>query len=64
MPHPFSPDDFPIDEEVEFTPTKVFYLRGVIHFKKTAKIIDLSGRLRQPFITTKSVIPGFRTLDY
>lgn len=49
MPHPFSPEDFPINEDVEFRPTNVFYLKGVIHFKKTACIIDLSGRLRQPF---------------
>jgi hypothetical protein len=49
MPHPFSPEDFPINEDVEFTPTQVFYLKGAIHFKNTAKIIDLSGQLRQPF---------------
>ncbi|KAI1382134.1 hypothetical protein F4677DRAFT_400986 [Hypoxylon crocopeplum] len=49
MPHPFSPEDFPINEDIVLQPTKVFYLKGCIHFKTTAKILDLSGRVRQPF---------------
>ena len=49
MPHPFSPQDFPINEGFALKATKVFYLRQAIHFKQTAKILDLTGQLRQPF---------------
>lgn len=49
MPHPFSPEDFPINEGFKLKPTKVFYLRKTIHFKTTAKIMELTGQLRQPF---------------
>ena len=49
MPHPFSPEDFPINEGFGLKATKVFYLRQAIHFKQTAKILELTGQLRQPF---------------
>ncbi|OTA81558.1 hypothetical protein M434DRAFT_207618 [Hypoxylon sp. CO27-5] len=49
MGHPFHPDDFPINEDVVLNPTRVFYLKGCIHFKQTAQIIDLSGQIRAPF---------------
>ncbi|KAH8676280.1 hypothetical protein BX600DRAFT_454670 [Xylariales sp. PMI_506] len=49
MPHPFSPEDFPIDEDHVMNPTKVFFLKGTIHFKNEAKILDLSGRIRHRF---------------
>ncbi|XXG94603.1 hypothetical protein Hte_000860 [Hypoxylon texense] len=49
MPHPFDPQDFPLNEDVVLNPTQVFYLKGCVHFKTTAKILDLSGRVRQPF---------------
>ncbi|KAI2629789.1 hypothetical protein GGR54DRAFT_279200 [Hypoxylon sp. NC1633] len=49
MPHPFSPEDFPINEDVVLQPTKVFYLKGCVHFKTTASILDLSGHVRQPY---------------
>lgn len=47
--YPFHPDDFPVKEGVVLKPTKTFCLKGAIHFKTTAKIIDLTGHLRQPF---------------
>ncbi|KAI1333413.1 hypothetical protein F5Y16DRAFT_13235 [Xylariaceae sp. FL0255] len=47
MPHPFHPDDFPINKDVALEPTQVFYLKGAIHFKTDARILDLTGRLRQ-----------------
>ncbi|KAI0125976.1 hypothetical protein BJ170DRAFT_685220 [Xylariales sp. AK1849] len=49
MPHPFSPEDFPVDEDVYLEPTKVFYLKGTIHFKTDAGVLDLSGKISQPF---------------
>ncbi|KAI0528509.1 hypothetical protein GGR58DRAFT_296665 [Xylaria digitata] len=49
MPHPFHPQDFPVNQEVVLRPTQTFYLRGAIHFKKDAQIFDLTGRLRQPW---------------
>ncbi|KAI1866578.1 hypothetical protein JX265_007879 [Neoarthrinium moseri] len=49
MPHPFSPEDFPIDEDREFNPTKTFYLKGTIHFKNDASILDLTGKIRRHF---------------
>ncbi|EMR64874.1 hypothetical protein MGN70_005306 [Eutypa lata] len=49
MPHPFSPEDFPINQNFQLKATKVFYLRKTIHFKQKAKIIELTGQLRQPF---------------
>lgn len=49
MPHPFHPQDFPIDEDRVFQPNQVFYLKGAIHFKKTAQIMNLSGMVRQRF---------------
>jgi hypothetical protein len=49
MPHPFHPDDFPINQEVQLQPTQVFYLKKAIHFKTDAQIYDLTGRLRQPW---------------
>ncbi|KAI2614584.1 uncharacterized protein GGS25DRAFT_56920 [Hypoxylon fragiforme] len=49
MPHPFSPEDFPIKEDVVLQPTQIFYLKGCIHFKTTAQILDLSGLVQQPF---------------
>ncbi|KAI8632367.1 hypothetical protein F5Y19DRAFT_472395 [Xylariaceae sp. FL1651] len=49
MPHPFHPEDFPINTDVELRPTRTFYLKGAIHFKTNAQIYDLTGRLRQPW---------------
>ncbi|KAI0910568.1 hypothetical protein F4824DRAFT_494957 [Ustulina deusta] len=49
MPHPFHPQDFPINKDVVLRPTQTFYLKGAIHFKTNAQIFDLSGRLRQPW---------------
>ncbi|KAI0176233.1 hypothetical protein GGR52DRAFT_351053 [Hypoxylon sp. FL1284] len=49
MPHPFHPDDFPVNQDVVLNPTRVFYLKGCIHFKTSAKILDLTGAVRQPF---------------
>jgi len=49
MPHPFHPDDFPINQDVQLQPTQVFYLKKAIHFKTDAQIYDLTGRLRQPW---------------
>ncbi|KAF2963917.1 hypothetical protein GQX73_g9678 [Xylaria multiplex] len=49
MPHPFHPQDFPVNQEVVLRPTQTFYLRGAIHFKTDAQIFDLTGRLRQPW---------------
>ena len=49
MPHPFSPEDFPLNEGFPLKATRVFYLRQAIHFKQTAKILDLTGHMRQPF---------------
>ncbi|RYP70295.1 hypothetical protein DL769_005001 [Monosporascus sp. CRB-8-3] len=49
MPHPFSPQDFPINQEWALNATKVFYLRKAVHFKQTAKIVDLTGWLRHGF---------------
>ncbi|KAI1764787.1 hypothetical protein GGR53DRAFT_466032 [Hypoxylon sp. FL1150] len=49
MPHPFHPDDFPVNQDVVLNPNRVYYLKGCIHFKTTAKIINLSGHVRQPF---------------
>ncbi len=49
MPHPFSPEDFPIDRDFDLRVTKVFYLRQAIHFKQTAGIAELTGRLRRAF---------------
>ncbi|KAI1208864.1 uncharacterized protein F4807DRAFT_429778 [Annulohypoxylon truncatum] len=50
MGHPFHPDDFPLNTDVVLQPTRAFYLKGCIHFKATAQIIDLSGRLQSPFV--------------
>ncbi|KAI0898281.1 hypothetical protein F4806DRAFT_493941 [Annulohypoxylon nitens] len=50
MGHPFHPDDFPLNTSVVLQPTRAFYLKGCIHFKTTAQILDLSGRLQSPFI--------------
>ena len=47
--HPFSPEDFPVNQGFPLKATKVFYLRKAIHFKQTAKILELTGQLRQPF---------------
>ncbi|KAI0600174.1 hypothetical protein F4775DRAFT_590506 [Biscogniauxia sp. FL1348] len=47
--YPFHPDDFPINEDVEFEPTRVFYLKGCIHFKNTASILDLTGQVDETF---------------
>ncbi|KAI0842032.1 hypothetical protein F5Y06DRAFT_258857 [Hypoxylon sp. FL0890] len=49
MGHPFHPDDFPINTDVVLQPNRAFYLKGCIHFKQTAQIIDLSGHIRTPF---------------
>lgn len=49
MPHPFYPEDFPINQDVTLRPTQTFYLRSAIHFKKDAQIYELTGRLRQPW---------------
>ncbi|KAI1395503.1 hypothetical protein F4819DRAFT_188105 [Hypoxylon fuscum] len=49
MSHPFHPEDFPVKEGVVLKPTRVFYLKGCIHFKTTAQILDISGHVRQPF---------------
>ncbi|KAI0465771.1 hypothetical protein F4859DRAFT_507789 [Xylaria cf. heliscus] len=49
MPHPFHPDDFPINRDVALQPTQVFYLKKAIHFKTDAQIFNLTGRLRQPW---------------
>ncbi|KAI0863619.1 hypothetical protein F4860DRAFT_43942 [Xylaria cubensis] len=49
MPQPFHPDDFPVNKDVTLQPTRVFYLKSAIHFKKDAQIFELSGRLRQPW---------------
>ncbi|KAI0482197.1 hypothetical protein GGR56DRAFT_618965 [Xylariaceae sp. FL0804] len=48
MPHPFHPDDFPINRDVELKPTRVFYLKGAVHFKTDAQIRDLTGQVRAP----------------
>ncbi|KAK6954460.1 hypothetical protein Daesc_004427 [Daldinia eschscholtzii] len=49
MGHPFHPDDFPINEDVVLQPTRVFFLKGCVHFKTNAKILDLTGQIRAPF---------------
>ncbi|RWA12993.1 hypothetical protein EKO27_g2115 [Xylaria grammica] len=49
MPHPFHPDDFPVNQDVTLRPSRTFYLKGAIHFKTKAQIFDLTGRLRQPW---------------
>ncbi|KAI3328914.1 hypothetical protein HD806DRAFT_266090 [Xylariaceae sp. AK1471] len=49
MPHPFDPQDFPINKDITLQPTQVFYLKGAIHFKTNSQIYDLTGRLRQPW---------------
>jgi hypothetical protein len=49
MPHPFHPQDFPVNKDVALNPTQVFYLKGAIHFKTNSQIYDLTGRLRQPW---------------
>ncbi|GAW20643.1 hypothetical protein ANO14919_101510 [Xylariales sp. No.14919] len=49
MPHPFHPDDFPVNQDVTLRPSRTFYLKGAIHFKTNAQIFDLTGRLRQPW---------------
>lgn len=49
MPHPFHPDDFPINQQVALNPTQVFYLKGCIHFKTDARVLDLSGHVKQPW---------------
>lgn len=49
MPHPFHPEDFPINQEISLRPTQMFYLRSAIHFKTDAQIYELTGRLRQPW---------------
>ncbi|KAI2468050.1 hypothetical protein F4781DRAFT_432745 [Annulohypoxylon bovei var. microspora] len=49
MGHPFHPDDFPLNTDVILQPTKIFYLKGCIHFKQTAQILDLSGRVSSLF---------------
>lgn len=47
--HPFSPQDFPINTKRKFSPTNFYLLKGCIHFKKNATIMDLSGRLKSPY---------------
>ncbi|KAH9909371.1 hypothetical protein F4778DRAFT_776522 [Xylariomycetidae sp. FL2044] len=49
MPHPFSPDDFPINQQAKLKPKRVFYLKNIIHFKTDAKIWELTGQVRKPF---------------
>ncbi|KAI0164834.1 hypothetical protein GGR57DRAFT_213796 [Xylariaceae sp. FL1272] len=49
MPHPFHPDDFPVNQSVHLNPTKIFYLKGCIHFKADAKIFELTGKMRNPW---------------
>ncbi|KAH9999578.1 hypothetical protein F4779DRAFT_161760 [Xylariaceae sp. FL0662B] len=49
MPHPFHPDDFPINQDVVLEPTKIFYLKGAIHFKTTARILDITDAVQEPF---------------
>ncbi|KAH6648288.1 hypothetical protein BKA67DRAFT_538338 [Truncatella angustata] len=49
MPHPFDPQDIPIDEDSEVNPTKIFYLKGTIHFKNEAQVIDLTDKIKRPF---------------
>jgi hypothetical protein len=49
MPHPFSPEDFPIKEDAEVYPGKIFYLKGTIHFKNDAAVLDLTGKVKRPF---------------
>ncbi|CAJ2501736.1 Uu.00g045890.m01.CDS01 [Anthostomella pinea] len=49
MPHPFHPDDFPINKEVVLKPTKTYYLKGCVHFKTNAEVLDLTGKIRQRF---------------
>ncbi|KAL7629391.1 hypothetical protein AAE478_000911 [Parahypoxylon ruwenzoriense] len=46
MPHPFHPDDFPIKENHVLNPTLVFYLKGCIHSKTTAQILDVTNSAR------------------
>ncbi|KAI0021458.1 hypothetical protein F4780DRAFT_278036 [Xylariomycetidae sp. FL0641] len=47
--HPFDPQDFPINTSVKLQPTQIFYLKGCIHFKTTAQIQDLTGRVSEPW---------------
>lgn len=47
--HPFHPDDFPINRKVTLQPTQTFYLKGCVHFKTDAKILDLSSHMRSSF---------------
>ncbi|KAI1340410.1 hypothetical protein F5Y15DRAFT_380626 [Xylariaceae sp. FL0016] len=49
MPYPFHPDDFPIEKSVTLNPTQAFYLKGCIHFKTDAKVLDLTGHMQQPW---------------
>ncbi|KAI1810256.1 hypothetical protein GGS20DRAFT_210582 [Poronia punctata] len=49
MPHPFHPDDFPINKSVTLRPNKTFYLKKAIHFKTNAQIYNLSSHLSQPW---------------
>jgi hypothetical protein len=49
MPHPFDPQDFPLNEKRKFSPTKFFFLRGCIHFKTTAHVVDSSERPHKPW---------------
>ena len=34
MPHPFFPEDFPVNQGFPLKASKVFYLRKAIHFKQ------------------------------
>ncbi|KAI0383865.1 hypothetical protein F5Y04DRAFT_22810 [Hypomontagnella monticulosa] len=47
MSHPFHPDDFPVNTDVVLNPTRVFFLKGCVHFKTTSQIFDLSGQTPQ-----------------
>ncbi|KAK8048911.1 hypothetical protein PG994_010641 [Apiospora phragmitis] len=45
--HPFLPEDFPIDEDHEFKPTEFYFLKGAVHFKKTAQILDMTHKVKK-----------------
>lgn len=49
MPHPFSPEDIPIKEDSEVNPTKIFYLKGTIHFNNEASVLDITDKIKRPF---------------
>jgi len=49
MPHPFVPEDFPLDEDAGFYPTKTFYLDNCIHFKTEGKVVDCTYLCHKPW---------------